>query len=145
MLPLKNLLNSYISTNTESDWKLKLIKEWPEIIGTLSTKVTLEKVHEDTIVLGVSDSCWMQELYLLSPVLINSINQKLDRPYIKQVRFKSVGRKKEKAAPQKPTINVLRKEITLSPHEKAALEHIQDPELRAAIKAFRIRCYRENS
>lgn len=143
MLPLKNLLQTYL--DHETDWKLSLIKNWPEIIGSLGSKISLEKVHEDTIVLAVYDSCWMQELYLLSPVLIASINKKLDQPRIKQVRFKQAGKKKEKqaAAPIKPIKP--QREITLSSREITALNDVKDPSLREALKAFRIRCYRENS
>lgn len=142
MLPLKNFIHSYLSH--QSDWKLALIKEWPEIIGNLASKVSLEKVGDDTVILGVSDSCLMQELYLLSPLLITTINKKLDQPRIKQIRFKQAGRKKKKAEIQIKEIEP-EKEISLSTREKHALNVIQDPALRAALKAFRIRCYRENS
>lgn len=142
MLPLKNILDKYL--DHETDWKLKLIKNWPEIIGALNNKVTLEKVTDDSILLGVYDSCWMQELYLLSPVLINSINKKLDQPRIKQVRFKQAGRKKVKKLIQKKEI-APQKEVHLSSREKDALNDVEDPALREALKAFRIRCYRENS
>lgn len=141
MLPLKNILQNYLEH--ETDWKLKLIKHWPEIIGNLSNKVTLEKVTDDSILLGVYDSCLMQELYLLSPVLLSSINKKLDQPRIKQVRFKQAGRKKVKKIVEKK-INVPLKEVHLSSREKDALVAIEDPALREALKAFRIRCYREN-
>lgn len=142
MLPVRNILQTYL--DHETDWKFKLIKHWPEIIGTLSSKVTLEKVNDDTIVLGVYDSCWMQELYLLSPVLISSINKKLDAPHIKQVRFKQAGRKKEKKIQKKAPV-IPQQEINLSSREKEALNDVKDPLLREALKAFRIRCYRENS
>lgn len=143
MLPVKNLLHTYL--NHEADWKLSLIKNWPEIIGSLGTKVSLEKVHEDTVVLAVYDSCWMQELYLLSPVLINSINKSLDQPRIKQVRFKQAGKKKEKPISKKAEAPKPPREITLTSRELRALDDVQDPTLREALKAFRIRCYRENS
>ena len=145
MLPVKNLLQTYLGHNADADWKLSLIKNWPEIIGSLGNKVSLEKVLEDTVVLAVYDSCWMQELYLLSPVLINSINKKLDQPRIKQVRFKQAGKKKEKKAPVKPEPVKPHREITLSSREITALNDVKDPSLREALKAFRIRCYRENS
>lgn len=143
MLPLKNLLQNILKV--DHDWKLQLITQWPEIIGSLSSKVTLEKVTDDTIVLGVSDSCLMQELYLLSPVLISSINKKLDQPRVKQVRFKCAGRKKEKKVIQQNAAIKPQKDVDLSSREKQALNAIEDPALREALKAFRIRCYRENS
>src|SRR5579872_5324196 len=85
---LKDILQSLI--HPEKNWKTDLLYKWNEIIGPLHTKVRIEKILDDTLILGVFHSCWMQELYLLSPLLIKTINEKLDQPYIKQIRFKQV-------------------------------------------------------
>jgi len=138
---IKTLLHSLV--NPQNSWKHTLLQNWRNIFGNLSTKVTLEKIYNNTIVLGVYDSCWMHELYLLSPLLLNKINENLDQDRIKQVRFKQTGRKKRKKNlyPQKPTKS--RKEFFLSPTEKSALTKVNDLQLRNALKEFRIRCYRE--
>lgn len=137
---VKNLINTFIKQ--PRNWRLSLVKEWHIIFGHLSAHVTLEKIYKDTIVLGVYDSCWMQELYLLSPTLIKAINATLDQPRIKQVRFKTVVRKKTST---KKLIkkNIPTKEIMLSTKEKQMLNKVEDKELRSALKAFLIRCYQE--
>jgi hypothetical protein len=84
----------------------------------------------------------MQELYLLSPLLIKTINEKLDQPYIKQIRFKQVSLKPIKTKAY-ATKTISTKEVSLSKADERTLEKITDPTLRAAMKAFRIRCYRE--
>ena len=91
---LKELLNTLI--NPSNNWKTDLLYRWKDIIGPLHSKVRIEKIHNDILVLGVFHSCWMQELYLLSPLLITTINEKLDQPYIKQIRFKQISLKKNK-------------------------------------------------
>jgi len=138
---IKNILSTVVQT--KNNWKLQLLGQWKEIIGNLSNKVTIEKIYEDTIVLGVSNSSWMQELYLLSPVLIKTINKNLDRPRIKQVRFKMTGRKKTTIKKTAKKMSRATTTVHLTPREKQALETIPDQTLRAALKAFYIRCARE--
>lgn len=129
--------------NKETHWKFQLLSNWHDIMGTLADKVHIEKIYEDTLVLGVPNSCWLQELYLLSSMVRNSINAKLDQPRIKELRFKKSGikpPKKKNTAPYKqPTV----KNVQLSPREHLALAKITDPELSAALKKFLIRCYQE--
>src|SRR5439155_41226 len=67
-LNLKELLQAII--RPEKNWKTDLLYRWRDIIGSLHSKVRIEKIHDDTLILGVFNSCWMQELYLLSPLLI---------------------------------------------------------------------------
>ncbi len=124
-------------------WKIKLLEQWPRIVGPLASKVTIEKIYEDAILLGVYDSSWMQELYLLSPTLLQTINQNLDQPRIKKVRFKLIGKKKNKKTTTiaKPKNKV--QTITLTNVEQATLERIEDPQLRSVLEKFLIRCYRE--
>src|SRR5438105_15060368 len=83
---LKELLQTLI--NPHKNWKTDLLYRWKDITGSLYSKVRIERIHDDTLILGVFHSCWMQELYLLSPLLLKTINEKLDQPHIKQIRFK---------------------------------------------------------
>lgn len=126
----------------QNSWKMTLLNEWKSIMGSLYTKVRIEKIHDDTIVLGVFNSSWMQELYLLSPILLKTINQSLDEPRIKQIRFKYVSRTiiKEKKLTIKQPITY---PTQLTDKDKITLAKIEDPALRDALKAFRIRCYQE--
>ncbi len=138
---LKQLLQTII--NPEKNWKTDLLYRWREIIGALHTKIKIEKIHDDTLILGVFHSCWMQELYLLSPLLIKTINEKLDQPYIKQIRFKQIGFKSNKK--NKGTIKTVQKKKTviLTKEDERTLAQINDPTLREVLRAFRIRCYQE--
>jgi hypothetical protein len=137
---LKELLNTLI--NPSNNWKTDLLYRWKEIIGPLHTKIRIEKIQNDTLILGASHPCWMQELYLLSPLLMKTINEKLDQPYIKQIRFKQVSFKKDTAARYEKKIKH-QKEVILTHADEYALAKIKDPTLRSALKAFRIRCYQE--
>ncbi len=141
-LHIKSILHTLVSPH--NSWKHQLLQNWHTIFGNLSTKITLEKIYDNTLVLGVLDSCWMQELYLLSPLLLNKINENLDQPYIKQVRFKQTGIKKENKKLTMQRTAISKKQFSLSPIEERALKKINDPQLRNALKAFRIRCQQES-
>src|SRR5579872_545607 len=137
---IKTLLKPFMQT---ADWKIKLLNQWEAIMGKLAQHATIEKIQNDTIIIGVYDSCWLQELYLLSPTLLHTINQHLDQPRLKQIRFKHTIRtaKKESAPLEKTTW--IKKEVKLSATEEKALECIQDPALQEALKSFLVRCHQE--
>lgn len=137
---LESLLHQFFTQH--NSWHLQLLSNWKQIIGPLHAHVQVEKIEEDTLILGVFDSCWLQELYLLSPLLLKTINQNLDQPRIKQLRFKKIGvikknKTNEKVCAKEPRI------VELSRAEKEALLNISDPELAQALKRFLIRCYQE--
>lgn len=128
---------------SQDNWKLKLLSSWQTIFGALSDKVSLEKMTDDTLVLGVQDSCWLQELYLLSAMLLKTINQQLDQPRIKNLRFKTVGTKKGSTAPKQTKMVWAKRVVVLNAKENGALTHIKDEQLALALKGFLIRCYQE--
>ncbi len=139
--PIKQLIHAVF--DQPDNWKIDLLRNWDSIIGNLNTKVYLEKITDDTLVLGVTDSCWLQELYLLSHVILQVINEKLDRPRIKQLRFKKIGirpvKKQTYTAPKPRT----RTKRPLTQKEQRALTHIKDAQLQQALEDFLIRCYQE--
>ncbi len=137
---VKTVLQQLI--RTEHNWKLELLKKWPIIMGSMHDKVTVEKITDDMIVLGVYDSCWLQELYLLSDLLLTTINKNLENHHIKTIRFKQAGikQKKNSTTVTEPRIE---QPITLRSHEEQALARITDPVLATALKNFLVRCYQE--
>ncbi len=141
---LKDLVPLVI--DVKSDWRSVLLKNWNTIVRSLATRVRLEKVTHDMIIVGVYESHWMHELYLLSPVLIDSVNDFLGKPYIKQVRFKLVEEKTlpshYKAREKQPHLKngFMEREVTLTTNQKGALEKIADPQLRDALIGFWRKC-----
>ena len=128
----------------ETNWKMTLLRNWSEIMGNLSSKVQIEKILDDTLVLGVYDSCWLQELYLLSPMLLKKINATLENNVIKQLRFKKIGVTKQRAAiAEKNSSRATRASVPLKESEQKALDGITDPQLRELLTQFLARCYQE--
>lgn len=140
---IKSLFKTLISP--EQHWKLNLLNNWATIIGAAGAHVHVEKISDDTVVLSVTDSCWMHELYLLSGLLLKKINQNLDQPRIKHLRFKQAGVRKKKSTIPNQKVTPIYKTVLLSPHEHNALTKIKDPHLSDALKQFLIRCYQEKS
>jgi hypothetical protein len=139
---IKDLIQNIVGRS--DSWKLQLLQHWPTILGNLNTKIHLEKINDDHLVLGVADSCWLQELYMLSPLLIQTINKKLDVPRIKSLRFKKIGIQKQKEKKVSPAKQLSCKMVPLTTKEQQALHRIEDPELRTAISAFLRRCQQES-
>lgn len=139
--PVKTILDDLLSH--QNNWQLQLLNAWPSIVQAIKTRVHLLKIDADMLTIGVQDSCWLQELYLLSPLLIATINQKLDQPRIKQLRFKALGTQEEKKKKEKNTYSRPKRTITLSAKEQATLAQIPDEQLRVALKNYLIRCHEE--
>ncbi len=140
-IAVKNILQELLSQ--QNNWQLHLLQQWPSIVESIKTRVHLLKIESDTLTIGVQDSCWMQELYLLSPLLIAKINQKIDTPRIKHLRFKALGTQEQKKEKEKSSLARPKRSITLSPAEQATLNQITDEQLRSALKSYLIRCHQE--
>lgn len=140
---IRSLLAPFLQTK-KTDWKVKLLNEWDTIMGPMAHNVTIIKIYDDTVILGVYDSSWLQELYLLSNIIIENINQKLDSARINQLRFKQIKRTgtpssgKNSSAYQHDTTP-----ITLTSIEQKALDRIDNESLRVVLKSFLVRCHRE--
>lgn len=140
MQNVKNILDLLLQPSVQNEaWKLNLIKNWPTIIGSLHEKVSLQKINATSVVLGVYDSSWIQELYLLSKLILKKINSHLDRPRIETLRFQCIE-KKEQTIKRKPMLQRPEIKIILKPQESAALQKIQDPQLQAALQGFLRKC-----
>ena len=140
---IKTLLSPLLQSKKQS-WKIALLNKWPEIMGNLANHVSIEKIEKESIVLGVQNSSWLQELYLMGPTILETINQNLDRPRFKTIRFRQRGsaphRKKNKPAKTAP---VKEQPIVITAREQQALDHITDPALKHVLHSFLIRCHRE--
>lgn len=141
--PLKFFLKNLF--NKETNWKLQLLENWTTIMGDLHDKVSLESIKYDTVYVSVINSCWLQELYILSPMLLQRINETLDQAPVKKIRFKK--RAEQNRAIPKSHINrpgeVDRVPVTINSQEKRALHTIDDALLRKALYTFLVRCYWE--
>ena len=140
MQNVKNILDSLLQPSIHNEaWKLNLIKNWPTIIGSLHDKVSLQKIHATSVVLGVHDSSWIQELYLLSKLILKKINSGLDQPRILTLRFQCIEKKEIVVKPKLKSV-IVKKERELKPQEFKALQKINDPQLSDALQGFLQRC-----
>ncbi len=138
------LIKNFLSHAFEATWKTKLLTDWPIIMGNLADKVTVEKMYDDSLVLGVHDSNWLHELYMLSPVLIKTINSYLEKPYIKTIRLKHASTIKKLPVANKAIILYQAPPpATLTSSEKKALDTVHDHELKQAFHIFLSRCRKD--
>lgn len=139
---IKNVLQEITTPESNKhSWKQFLLGNWKSIIGDLYNHVSLQKVYDDAVVLGVYDSCWLQELYLLTPLLLSKINQTLDAPHVKRIHFKQIIKKQTISLLAKQEEQIIEsKKMPISDKEQKALEKITDESLRSVLDAFRIHC-----
>ena len=136
---VKNLLPTILQ-NT-ADWKVSLLVHWETIVGKLNTRTRLEKIYDDLLVVGVYDSHWMQELYLLSNELIENLNRHLGKDYIKRLRFVLVDEHKKRGPTKtKKRSRKKYKEAVLSKRQEKALEQIESVNLQDVLKLYLARC-----
>ncbi|MBI2344701.1 DUF721 domain-containing protein [Candidatus Dependentiae bacterium] len=139
---IKNIIGRIVKpSSSQTGWKNTIMQNWQEIMGPLSDKIFIEKIQKDYIVLGVVDSCWMQELHMLSDVIKKKINENLDKPYIQNIQFKYSSKKIATISKIKKITPSAYEFKPLTNLEAEALSHIKDPELSKALTRFLQKCH----
>lgn len=133
-LPIQEVLSALLMRNDER-WHIYLKQNWRTIIGDLHTRVCLEDIKGSTLVLGVYDVHWMHELYLLSSVLIDTVNSQLEKPYIKQLRLMLVVKRPElkKVEPVVRKKRVAPRRVLTDRHTRALAE-VKDVQLQRILQ-----------
>lgn len=124
----------------QRDWRTVLARDWGHLVGSLATRTCLEKIYDDTVVIGVYESHWMQELFLLSSDIKDLLNNALGTSRIRQVRFKLVEERKRAQRVMYPKKTGRPAESPLNASQKQALLRITDDGLRQALADFWARC-----
>ncbi len=140
MIPCSSLIQNFFK---HDDWKIQLLSKWPEIVGDLSTKMRLEEIKNDMLIIGVYESAWLQELFLLSSVIKKIINRSLGQDKIKTLRFKHASTKQSMTLQptQAAPTHINCPKIVLNNKEAIALQKIKDTELQEALHAFLSSCH----
>jgi hypothetical protein len=147
MQHIKNYVKTLVSK--EQQWKLQLLEQWPNIIGTLSNNVKLERVMDNKIFLGVPHSTWAQEIHLLSSHLKKTINAFLKKERIKDIRLRIIPQIKKTVATSRRknkdySNNHLQSEnfhkYTLTTQDYISIQKIKDQELQTSMINFLMRC-----
>jgi hypothetical protein len=124
------------------NWKIELMVNWDTIVGDIGQHICLEKITEDsTLIIGVHDTRWMQELHYLSHELIDLINRSLGGSSVKAVRFVLSRRLKIDHKPARKTTSqqrsvqrIVRIPVSLNSRQIGALQNISDGELRDSLR-----------
>lgn len=135
-IAVKDIIPKFL--NQKLDWQESLMQRWPSIVGSLQTRIRLEKIYDATVVIGVYESHWMQELFLLSSVIVDSINTFLGEQKIQAVRFVLV---EERPRPTRWSYKAKRssgsaRKISLNDAQTKALAGVSDAGLREALMEF---------
>lgn len=135
-IQLKELISDLL--NVQSDWHISLLENWEKIVGYLSKYTYICSIKNDTLFLGVFESVWMQELFLMSGNLINSINDFLGSEKIKHIRFKLVPKRASKKIKEEAKVSFKKSkpELILTESQTLALSSIKDDDLKKFLVNF---------
>lgn len=66
----------------------KLWKKWPEFVGpTIAAASEPVSYYRGTLYLWVKNSAWMQQLVFMREPIRDSINKKLQKEYVKEIKL----------------------------------------------------------
>lgn len=120
----------------QEKWAIRLARGWDKAIGDLHERMRLEAIKDDQVVVGVYDSRWIPELFLLTPLLIKSMNDYLGGTFVRRIRFvlveKSTRGALKKVIPDENT----RKQPKMSMRQEQILGTIKDEELKDVLEKF---------
>ena len=89
--PIGEALTSYLEESglARRVEQASVIPEWPTLVGEQIARVTepLSIARDGTLFVAVKTNAWMNELSLLEPQLMASINAKPERPRVIQIRW----------------------------------------------------------
>lgn len=134
MISLAECLNTALPCS--SGWQTRLAREWPSAVGQLATRMRLEQIKGELLIIGVYDSHWIAELFMLAPGIISEINNFLGETRVHQLRFvltTNSNKTHTKKCPDGPTI---RKRATMSARHEQILATIKDRQLHDALEKF---------
>ena len=140
---IKSLLSEYFSQQKQHDWKIKLLQDWPIIMGNLADHVKIYKIYQNAITLHVKNASWMQEMHCLSNVILDKINGYLGNKQLIAVYFKVISLEQLAQHNQLEKIDSKPQEIEKKPlslRQKKALHQIKDKELSLALEGFLAKC-----
>lgn len=142
MKSLKSFLDaSFINSNS---WQFKLASQWSCLVGNLANIMSLEKIYGTTIIVGVYEQSWMHELYMLSSMIIKTINENLEGSKIDKIQFKLATRKKNIESKKMNISQINTMVVSLNKQEELALSCIKDVELRQSLQLFLMSCKKRN-
>jgi hypothetical protein len=140
-LPIKEVLDRILSSS--DGWQSKLVKNWKACVGPLHEQIRLERIYKDTVVLGVYNVHWMQELYLLSRTILYGINHMLGGQHVNHLKFQLVARSISTRKRQRIALPLDYPCHQITHKENRALEQIKDPELKKLLYAYLLKISRE--
>lgn len=113
-------------------WHYEFIKSWPTIARGLEEHLSIGKILKDTVILEVHDNSWLQEVHLLSPVILNRIQQFY--PIIRKIKVSKSNKKRSQLNKQILTLN------KITDQEKNVVKIIKDKDLAKALLNYYTIC-----
>jgi hypothetical protein len=132
--PLQDILsNLFLDMKVDNKMaNVKILGIWDQAVGErIAENTAPESIRRGILFVNVANSVWMQQLHFLKDEILAKINNALDSPRIKEIRFK-IGKTPGSAPPTTEMLPPLDKE------EMAEIERqsssIEDKDLRRSFQ-----------
>ena len=109
---------------------------WNETVGTLIARnAQPEKIRHGTLFVKVTGPTWMQQLQFMKEMMIEKLNERLEKQIVKNIFF-IVGKvNKEAPSPKKNEKSLLHRSTRFeSELDENLLQSIRNPEIRQSLK-----------
>ena len=108
---------------------VRLIREWPEIVGAnIARRTQVDSIKFHTVVIKVSTAMWIQELGLIKAQILARLRERLGDDSVRDIRFVRGSLSRHERPPLRPVPRAARHAIELPP--------LKDPELRRAFDSL---------
>lgn len=129
----------------EQAWKMKILRNWDTILGSLSRKVVLQRIDDHAVILAVTHPSLAQELLMLSDLIREKINAAIGHEMIRIIHFRTTASRREFQQQAVVRPQTITPKPTLSAAEQKHLATIEGKELRDALAAFYATCKERTS
>lgn len=138
MISLAECLNTALPRS--DDWQTSLARGWTTAVGELATHMRLEQIRGNLLIIGVYDSHWISELFMLAPRIVQEINGFLGGSYVAQIRFVLANQTvKQTSSQPRKKMRDFREPISamqMTARQAQILASIKDVQLHDALEKF---------
>jgi len=129
----------------DASWRMRLMREWPDMVGDLQQHICLKKIYGQCVVVGVYDVHWLHEMHMMAPLLLSLMNEKCGEGAVVSVRFTLVQRReprdeKKSGVVQEPVEKPAVVQDRMGARHHQALGGVKDEQLKDALQKFFNRC-----
>jgi len=110
-----------------------LLRAWNDIMGRIADQTRLETLDGSTLVIGVYQPQWMQELHFCSQMIRDRVNAYVEAEVVQMVRFKLVTQRSRSQRKHRKEVSKRQQAPAMGQKQQQVLHSIHDEQLRSIL------------